>query len=286
MTTNGLTVACRAARSSTARSTCSRARARHRGASFQRPQAAVRGHRGDHDAPLGRADLCRGGRRRPRGHRQGRPARAGPASRSGEGGREVYELLDLGYGRCTMVLASKAGPDPALEALRRLGRDAGRHQVPAHRRSSPRGDRPPGGDRRGERLGRARAAHGDGRGDRRPRPRRARRCARTTSWFARRSFECTARLIANPVAHKLKAGADRRAARAGPRADPGLPPRCPRQRRLRCGSSDSARARSGELAAAGARRRTPALARARQGLGPSAAVSEIVERVRRVETRP
>ena len=41
--------------------------------------------------------------------------------RPGEGGREVYELLDLGYGRCTMVLASKAGPDPALETLRRLG---------------------------------------------------------------------------------------------------------------------------------------------------------------------
>jgi ATP phosphoribosyltransferase len=35
--------------------------------------------------------------------------------------RELYELVDLGYGRCTMVLASKAGPDPALEALRRLG---------------------------------------------------------------------------------------------------------------------------------------------------------------------
>ncbi len=44
------------------------------------------------------------------------------AARPGKGGREVYELLDLGYGRCTMVLASKAGPaDPALEALRRLG---------------------------------------------------------------------------------------------------------------------------------------------------------------------
>jgi ATP phosphoribosyltransferase len=43
------------------------------------------------------------------------------AQRPGEGGRDVYELLDLGYGRCTMVLASKAGPDPALEALRRLG---------------------------------------------------------------------------------------------------------------------------------------------------------------------
>ena len=35
--------------------------------------------------------------------------------------RDVYELLDLGYGACTMVLASVAGPDPAVEALRRLG---------------------------------------------------------------------------------------------------------------------------------------------------------------------
>ncbi len=43
------------------------------------------------------------------------------AAARGEGGREVYELLDLGYGRCTMVVASKAGPDPAAEALRRLG---------------------------------------------------------------------------------------------------------------------------------------------------------------------
>ena len=40
---------------------------------------------------------------------------------SNPSGREVYELLDLGYGRCVMVLASKAGPDPAHEALRRLG---------------------------------------------------------------------------------------------------------------------------------------------------------------------
>ncbi len=43
------------------------------------------------------------------------------ATNPGEGGREVYELLDLGFGRCTMVLASKSGPDPAREALRRLG---------------------------------------------------------------------------------------------------------------------------------------------------------------------
>jgi ATP phosphoribosyltransferase len=35
--------------------------------------------------------------------------------------REVYELADLGYGRCEMVLASEAGEDRAAEALRRLG---------------------------------------------------------------------------------------------------------------------------------------------------------------------
>lgn len=36
--------------------------------------------------------------------------------------REVYELLDLGFGRCVLVLASVGpGPDPAEEALRRLG---------------------------------------------------------------------------------------------------------------------------------------------------------------------
>jgi ATP phosphoribosyltransferase len=35
--------------------------------------------------------------------------------------REVYELVDLGFGRCRMVLASVAGEDRAAEALRRLG---------------------------------------------------------------------------------------------------------------------------------------------------------------------
>ena len=37
-------------------------------------------------------------------------------------GREVYELLDLGFGRTTMVLATRAAEvNPAAEALRRLG---------------------------------------------------------------------------------------------------------------------------------------------------------------------
>jgi ATP phosphoribosyltransferase len=35
--------------------------------------------------------------------------------------RDVYELVDLGYGRCRMVLAGVAGEDRAEEALRRLG---------------------------------------------------------------------------------------------------------------------------------------------------------------------
>jgi ATP phosphoribosyltransferase len=35
--------------------------------------------------------------------------------------REVYELLDLGYGQCRMVLAGVAGEDRGAEALRRLG---------------------------------------------------------------------------------------------------------------------------------------------------------------------
>jgi ATP phosphoribosyltransferase len=38
-----------------------------------------------------------------------------------QAGREVYELCDLGYGECRMVLAGLAGEDRAAEALRRLG---------------------------------------------------------------------------------------------------------------------------------------------------------------------
>ncbi len=36
--------------------------------------------------------------------------------------REVYELLDLGFGRCEMVVAARRGDDALGEALRRLGR--------------------------------------------------------------------------------------------------------------------------------------------------------------------
>jgi len=36
--------------------------------------------------------------------------------------REVYELLDLGFGLCRMVVATRAGGDALSTALRRLGR--------------------------------------------------------------------------------------------------------------------------------------------------------------------
>jgi ATP phosphoribosyltransferase len=35
--------------------------------------------------------------------------------------REVYELLDLGYGRCRMIVAARSGDDALGESLRRLG---------------------------------------------------------------------------------------------------------------------------------------------------------------------
>jgi ATP phosphoribosyltransferase len=35
--------------------------------------------------------------------------------------REVYELLDLGYGRCRMIVAARDGDDAMGESLRRLG---------------------------------------------------------------------------------------------------------------------------------------------------------------------
>jgi ATP phosphoribosyltransferase len=39
-----------------------------------------------------------------------------------EPGRDVYELLDLGFGRCEMVVAARGGGGPLEQSLRRLGR--------------------------------------------------------------------------------------------------------------------------------------------------------------------
>jgi ATP phosphoribosyltransferase len=123
------------------------------------------------------------------------------------GGREVYELLDLGYGRCTMVLASIAGePDPAAEALRRLGvmRVATKYPRIAARHFEETGRQ-------------AEIVEVKGSVELAPLTGLVEAIVDLTATgttlqenklqVREEIFECTARLIANPVAHKLKAAA-------------------------------------------------------------------------------
>jgi ATP phosphoribosyltransferase len=126
------------------------------------------------------------------------------AQRPGEGGREVYELLDLGYGRCTMVLASKEGPDPAHEALRRLGvmrvatkypRIAARHLEETGRQAEI-----------VEVKGSVELAPLTGLVEAIVDLTATGTTLRENNLIVREEIVvCTARLIANPVAHKLKA---------------------------------------------------------------------------------
>jgi ATP phosphoribosyltransferase len=123
------------------------------------------------------------------------------------GGRGVYELLDLGYGRCTMVLATIAGePDPAAEALRRLGvmRVATKYPRIAARRLEETG-------RQAEIVevkGSVELAPLTGLVEAIVDLTATGTTLRENNLVVRERFmECTARLIANPVAHKLKAGA-------------------------------------------------------------------------------
>jgi ATP phosphoribosyltransferase len=126
------------------------------------------------------------------------------AQRPGEGGREVYELLDLGFGRCTMVLASKAGPDPALESLRRLGvmRVATKYPKIAARHLEATG-------RQGEIVevkGSVELAPLTGMVDAIVDLTATGTTLRENNLVVREEIlVCTARLIANPVSHKLKA---------------------------------------------------------------------------------
>lgn len=123
-----------------------------------------------------------------------------------EGGRDVYELLDLGYGRCTMVLASKAGPDPALEALRRLGvmrvatkypRIAARHLEETGRQAEI-----------VEVKGSVELAPLTGMVEAIVDLTATGTTLRENNLIVREEIVvCTARLIANPVSHKLKAAA-------------------------------------------------------------------------------
>jgi len=118
--------------------------------------------------------------------------------------REIYELLDLGYGHCTMVLATVAGQDAAAEALRRLGvvriatkypRIAARYFLDTGRQAEI--VEVKGSVELAPLTGLAEAivdltATGG--------------TLRENGLVAREEIaHCTARLIANPVAHKLKA---------------------------------------------------------------------------------
>lgn len=123
-----------------------------------------------------------------------------------DGGREVYELLDLGYGRCVMVLASKQGPDPAAEALRRLGvmRVATKYPRIAERHLEETG-------RQAEIVevkGSVELAPLTGMVEAIVDLTATGTTLRENNLVVREEIVvCTARLIANPVAHKLKAAA-------------------------------------------------------------------------------
>jgi ATP phosphoribosyltransferase len=128
------------------------------------------------------------------------------AQNRGEGGREVYELLDLGYGRCTMVLATEAGPDPSVEALRRLGvmRVATKYPKIAARHLEETG-------RQAEIVevkGSVELAPLTGICEAIVDLTATGTTLRENNLVIREEIlVCTARLIANPVAHKLKAAA-------------------------------------------------------------------------------
>jgi ATP phosphoribosyltransferase len=125
---------------------------------------------------------------------------------SDDPGRDTYELLDLGYGRCTMVLASKAGPDPAVEALRRLGvmRVATKYPRIAARYLEETG-------RQAEIVevkGSVELAPLTGMVEAIVDLTATGTTLREHDLIVREEIvECTARLIANPVAHKLRAQA-------------------------------------------------------------------------------
>ena len=118
--------------------------------------------------------------------------------------REVYELVDLDYGRCEMVLAGEAGEDRAAEALRRLGvvriatkypRIAARHFLATGRQAEI-----------VEVKGSVELAPLTGLAEAIVDITATGTTFRENGLVVREEIAvCTARLIANPVAHKLRA---------------------------------------------------------------------------------
>jgi ATP phosphoribosyltransferase len=120
--------------------------------------------------------------------------------------REVYELLDLGFGRCRMVVAARAGDDALGESLRRLGsvRIATKYPRIAARWFAESGRQADIVEVKGSVELAPLTGLVDGIVD----------LTATGRTLLENHLEvveeievCTARLIANPVAHKLKADA-------------------------------------------------------------------------------
>jgi ATP phosphoribosyltransferase len=118
--------------------------------------------------------------------------------------RAVYELLDLGFGRCTMVVAAPEGGDPIGSALSRLGRVriATKYPRVAERHFSETGRQAEIVEVKGSVELAPLTGLVDGIVD----------LTATGTTLAENGLRvveeigvCTARLIANPVAHKLKA---------------------------------------------------------------------------------
>jgi ATP phosphoribosyltransferase len=119
--------------------------------------------------------------------------------------RDVYELLDLRYGRCRMVLAGVDGEDRAAEALRRLGvvriatkypRIAARHFLETGRQAEI-----------VEVKGSVELAPLTGLAEAIVDLTATGTTLRENGLVVREQIAvCTARLIANPVAHRLRAG--------------------------------------------------------------------------------
>jgi ATP phosphoribosyltransferase len=119
--------------------------------------------------------------------------------------RRVYELLDLGYGQCEMVVAAPNRGDPIADALRRLGRVriATKYPHVAARHFADTGRQAEIVEVKGSVELAPLTGLVDGIVD-------LTATGKTLAENNLRVFErittSTARLIANPVAHKLKAG--------------------------------------------------------------------------------
>jgi ATP phosphoribosyltransferase len=120
--------------------------------------------------------------------------------------RRVYELLDLGYGHCRMVVAARRDGDALGQALRRLGRVriATKYPRVTARHFANTGRQVEIVEVKGSVELAPLTGLVDGIVDLTA---SGRTLAENDLEVVEEITECTARLIANPVAHKLKAGA-------------------------------------------------------------------------------